>query len=79
MAKYVLPANSLGDATPADVLAGRTFTSASGVKQVGTALPDLEDADATEDVVFIGRTFYAGGRNIKAGTYDPDWAIKKSW
>ena len=36
-------------------------------------------ADATEDEVFIGKTFYAGDKALKTGTHDPDWAIKQAW
>lgn len=36
-------------------------------------------ADATEATVFNGKTFYAGDKALKTGTYDPDWAIEESW
>lgn len=50
------------------------FKSGGGLTNGKLAL-----ADATEDVVFMGRTFYAGDKMLKTGTYDPDWAIKVSW
>lgn len=40
MSKYVLPVNSLGDATPDKVIIGETFTSYLGVYQHGTYDPD---------------------------------------
>lgn len=51
------PADSFGDATPADVPKGKTFTSASGLKQEGTweqpigvILPDLERPGTAADL-----------------------------
>ena len=34
--KIIIAGTELGDATPADVVKGKTFTSGSGVKQIGT-------------------------------------------
>nr|DAG37893.1 MAG TPA: tail collar fiber protein [Caudoviricetes sp.] len=45
----------------------------------GLTKAKLSLADATEGEVFAGKTFYAGGKELRTGTYDPDWAIKKSW
>lgn len=50
------------------------FKSGGGLTKAKLAL-----ADATEEEVFAGKTFYAGGKELRTGTYDPDWAIKKSW
>lgn len=36
-------------------------------------------ATATENEVFIGKTFYSGDKILKTGKYDPDWAIKVLW
>lgn len=45
----------------------------------GLTTAKLALATATEDEVFIGKTFYAGSKELKTGAYDPDWAIKASW
>lgn len=50
------------------------FKAGGGLGKAKLAL-----ADAIEGEVFAGKTFYAGGKELRTGTYDPDWAIKKSW
>lgn len=55
---------------------GKTINFKSGG---GLTKAKLSLADATEEEVFAGKTFYAGGKELRTGTYDPDWAIKQSW
>lgn len=50
------------------------FKAGGGLGKAKLAL-----ADAIEGEVFVGKTFYAKTKELKTGTYDPDWAIKKSW
>lgn len=45
----------------------------------GLTKAKLSLATAKEDEVFAGKTFYAGGKELRTGTYDPDWAIKQMW
>ena len=49
--KIIIAGTELGDATPADVAKGKTFTSGSGVKQTGTkeeaAAPSLQSKSVT--------------------------------
>ena len=49
--KIIIAGTELGDATPADVAKGKTFTSGSGVKQTGTkeeaAAPSLQPKSVT--------------------------------
>ena len=49
--KVIIAGTELGDATPADVAKGKTFTSGSGVKQTGTkeeaAAPSLQSKSVT--------------------------------
>lgn len=50
------------------------FKAGGGLTKAKLAL-----ATATENEVFVGKTFYAGDKLLKTGTYDPDWVIKVSW
>ena len=50
------------------------FKAGGGLTKAKLAL-----ATATENEVFIGKTFYSGNKILKTGKYDPDWAIKVSW
>ena len=66
----VIQASDFGDAEPADVLSGKTFTSSSGLKIEGIAAPpaedggiDTSDATAVESDILVGKTAYAN--NVK--------------
>lgn len=50
------------------------FKAGGGLTKAKLAL-----ATATENEVFIGKTFYSGNKILKTGKYDPDWAIKVLW
>ena len=50
------------------------FKAGGGLTKAKLAL-----ATAEEDEVFQGKTFYAGDKTLKTGTYDPNWAIKQMW
>ena len=50
------------------------FKAGGGLTKAKLAL-----ATATENEVFVGKTFYAGDKLLKTGNYDPDWVIKVSW
>lgn len=50
------------------------FKAGGGLTKAKLAL-----ATATEQEVFVGKTFYAGDKVLKTGNYDPDWVIKVSW
>lgn len=78
-----VPGDWLGDATPEDVVAGKTFTSAYGVKRAGTAqlgvtLPVLSDP-AGENDVREGKEYIDAdgalrdGRLKMDGVFTPDW------
>lgn len=61
-----------GDATAADVISGKTMTSAAGLKVVGTNTNDADtsDATATADDIAKGKTAYVQGQKI-TGTAEP--------
>lgn len=61
-----------GDATAADVISGKTMTSAAGLKVVGTNTNDADtsDATATADDIAKGKTAYVQGQKI-TGTVEP--------
>ena len=63
------PYSSFGSATPVDVVAGKTFTSISGVKSVGTHVCsgggiDTSDATATSADIATGKTAYVNGEKV---------------
>lgn len=79
-----VPAHWTGDATPADVAAGKTFTSTYGVKRIGTAqpgvtLPAVTDP-AGENDVREGKEYIDAngvkqyGRLKMDGVWTPDWS-----
>ena len=65
-------ATLFGDATAADVISGKTMTSAAGLKVVGTNTNDAvtSDATATADDIAKGKTAYVQGQKI-TGTAEP--------
>lgn len=64
-------ASLFGDATVADVMAGKTFTSANGLKITGTATVggmDMSDATATKNNIQEGKTAYISTGELVTGT-----------
>ena len=61
-----VPGSYLGDASIADVVSGKTFTSSKGLKITGTATlgTDTSDATATEEQIISGATAYVNGAKI---------------
>ena len=59
-------ATLFGDATAADVISGKTFTSKAGLKLTGTNTNDADtsDATATADDIAKGKTAYVQGQKI---------------
>ena len=63
--------SNFGDATVADVMAGKTFTSANGLKITGTATVggmDMSDATATKNNIQEGKTAYISTGELVTGT-----------
>lgn len=60
--------NIFGNATPSDVVKGKTFTSASGAVVTGThvcsAGTDTSDATATAEDIISGKTAYVNGGKV---------------
>ena len=65
-------ATLFGDATAADVISGKTMTSAAGLKVVGTNTNDADTSDATATAADIakGKTAYVQGAKV-TGTAEP--------
>ena len=64
--------SNFGDATAADVISGKTFTSTAGLKVIGTNTNDADtsDATATADDIAKGKTAYVQGAKV-TGTAEP--------
>lgn len=64
--------SNFGDATAADVISGKTFTSKAGLKLTGTNTNDANTGDATATAADIakGKTAYVQGQKI-TGTAEP--------
>lgn len=59
------PCSEFGDAAAEDVVQGKTFTSAAGLKVVGTNVPlDTADATATAEQMAEGVTAYVNGEKV---------------
>lgn len=59
------PSSEFGDATAADVVKGKTFTSSAGLKTAGTYEPlDTSDATATAADITKGKIAYVNGERI---------------
>lgn len=67
-----LPLKNLGDAVPSDVMSGKVFTAANGVKMVGTRTGaggvDTSDATITENDVRKGKIGYGADGSRIVGT-----------
>lgn len=65
-------ATLFGDATAADVISGKTFTSKAGLKLTGTNTNDADTGDATATAADIakGKTAYVQGAKV-TGTAEP--------
>ena len=64
--------SNFGDATAADVISGKTFTSTAGLKATGTNTNDADTSDATATSADIakGKTAYVQGQKV-TGTAEP--------
>ena len=61
----VVPYSEFGTANPSHVAKGKTFTSSSGLKVVGThECLDTSDATATANDIISGKTAYVNGEKI---------------
>lgn len=67
-----LPLKNLGDAVPSDVMSGKIFTAANGVKMVGTRTGeggvDTSDATVTENDIRKGKIAYGADGSRIVGT-----------
>lgn len=75
--KIIIAGAELGDATPADVAKGKTFTSGSGVKQTGTkeeAVIETAALTLTGNALAPGVTvwYINGSGNLQTETYTVD-------
>lgn len=63
-----VPTSTYGDATAADVVSGKTFTSTTGLKVTGTHVCsgslDTSDATATASDIASGKTAYVNGAKV---------------
>ena len=64
-----LAADVFGDATAADVAAGKTFTSAAGLKVTGTASASGGDTDTEDALITRTLTEYVNSRVTSVGAY----------
>ena len=66
--EHVVDPAEFGNATAADVVAGKTFTSAAGLKVTGTHVCDggldTSDATATAGDILSGKTAYVNGSKV---------------
>ena len=66
--EQVVDPAEFGDATASDVVSGKTFTSAAGLKVTGTHKCtggiDTSDATATADDILSGKTAYVNGSKV---------------
>ena len=78
--KIIIAGAELGDATPADVAKGKTFTSGSGVKQTGTkeeAVIETAALTLTGNALSAGVTvwYINGSGNLQKEAYTADTVI----
>lgn len=78
--KIIIAGAELGDATPADVAKGKTFTSGSGVKQTGTkeeAVIETAALSLTGNALDAGVTvwYINGSGNLQTETYNADTVL----
>lgn len=75
-----IPRTKFGDATVADVVKGKTFSSSEGIAQTGTYVP-LDTSDATVTAGDMAYGVVAYGKNGKVyGTINPiDGTSEKAW
>lgn len=63
-----IPGSNFGDATPEDVISGKTFTSTEGLKVAGTHVcsggVDTSDATATASDIAENKTVYVNGEKV---------------
>lgn len=71
-----VPLSDMGNATAADVVTGKTFTSTAGLKQIGTheceTGADLSGVTATQSAILEGNTTYVVGNETPVEGTMPD-------